>query len=202
MASSSAPPSRKEQTHDRIVETASRAIRRSGFQGVGVADIMKQAGLTHGGFYAHFASRDALLCEALAHAGRRGSALLAEVQRDDPADGRSPFRRLVESYLSARTLASAESGCAVAALASEMPRQADAVREAAAQRVRGLVDMVRQALPASAAPEAAGVVAGQLVGALQLARALGNTDEGLAFLADTRRALLAQHDAPVPVSST
>jgi AcrR family transcriptional regulator len=49
------PPGRKQLTHERIVETAARAIRRAGFQGVGVADIMKEAGLTHGGFYAHFA---------------------------------------------------------------------------------------------------------------------------------------------------
>lgn len=51
-------PSRKALTHERILDTAARAIRRAGFQGVGVADIMKEAGLTHGGFYAHFASRD------------------------------------------------------------------------------------------------------------------------------------------------
>ena len=55
---------RKEITHTRIVETAARAIRRSGYDGTGVADIMKEAGLTHGGFYAHFPSRDAMLAEA------------------------------------------------------------------------------------------------------------------------------------------
>ena len=55
---------RKETTHKRIVETAARAIRRSGYDGTGVADIMKEAGLTHGGFYAHFSSRDAMLAEA------------------------------------------------------------------------------------------------------------------------------------------
>ena len=58
-------PSRKELSHERIVATAARAIRRGGFHGVGVADIMKEAGLTHGGFYAHFSSRNALLAEAL-----------------------------------------------------------------------------------------------------------------------------------------
>src|SRR4051812_35369906 len=56
--------SRKEASHERIVDVAARAIRRSGYAGTGVADIMKEAGLTHGGFYAHFASRDALLAEA------------------------------------------------------------------------------------------------------------------------------------------
>ena len=60
---------KREQTHARIVEAAARALRREGFAGVGVADVMKQAGLTHGGFYAHFASREALLLEAVALAG-------------------------------------------------------------------------------------------------------------------------------------
>ena len=60
----SATTSRKELTHDRILDAASRAIRRAGYDGVGLATIMKEAGLTHGGFYARFASRDALLAEA------------------------------------------------------------------------------------------------------------------------------------------
>ena len=64
------PNSRKQQTHERIVDVAARAIRRHGYAGVGVADVMKEAGLTHGGFYAHFDSRDALLVEALERAGR------------------------------------------------------------------------------------------------------------------------------------
>ena len=61
-------PSRKALTHERIVDTAARAIRRGGFSGVGVADIMKEAGLTHGGFYAHFKSKDELVETALQHA--------------------------------------------------------------------------------------------------------------------------------------
>jgi len=191
-------PSRKEVTHDRIVETAARAIRRAGFHGVGVADIMKEAGLTHGGFYAHFASRNALLAEALARAGHDGAASLAKRMASRQARGASAFRALVEGYLSERHLGSVESGCPVAALASEMPRQSDEVREAAAQRVRGLVDMVQRALPPGATVGSAPVVASQLVGALQLARALGDNAEGKALLAATRRALLAQHDTPAP----
>lgn len=188
-------PSRKQITHERIVETAARAIRRSGFHGVGVADIMKEAGLTHGGFYAHFASRDALLCEALERAGTESVARIAQAAARPAADGASPFRRLVDTYLSERTLGSTEFGCPVAALASEMPRQAAEVRAAAAQRVRGLVASIQKTLPPDVAPEAATVIAGQLVGALQLARALGANAEGRAFLAATRHALLTQYDA-------
>src|SRR5204862_1079169 len=61
--------SKKEETRERILRAAARAIRKHGYEGVGVADVMKQAGLTHGGFYAHFESRDALLAAAADHAG-------------------------------------------------------------------------------------------------------------------------------------
>ena len=65
---------RKDVTHERIVAAAARAIRRSGYAGTSVADIMKEAGLTHGGFYAHFASREAMLAEAADRAGAEGVA--------------------------------------------------------------------------------------------------------------------------------
>ncbi|KQP12147.1 TetR/AcrR family transcriptional regulator [Pseudorhodoferax sp. Leaf267] len=188
------PPSRKQITHERIVENAARVIREAGFWGVGVADIMKQSGLTHGGFYAHFASRDALLCEALERAGQDSAARVAQGLALRQARGASPIRALVEQYLSDAHLAAPERGCPVAALASEMPRQAPEVADAAAHRVRSLINAVRQALPASAAADA-GAVAGQLVGTLQLARALGDNAEGRALLADARRLLLARYDS-------
>lgn len=191
-------PSRKQLSHERIVETAARAIRRAGFQGVGVADIMKEAGLTHGGFYAHFPSRNALLAEALERAGRDSSARLEKGTASRQARGASAFRSLVEGYLSERHLGSTESGCPVAALASEMPRQAPEVREVAARRVRSLIAKVQGALPAGAAPDSAALIASQLVGALQLARALGDNAEGKALLATARGELLAHHDAAPP----
>lgn len=191
----STAPGRKALTHEHILSTAARVIRRAGFQGVGVADIMKEAGLTHGGFYAHFASRDALLAEALAHAGQASAAHLAMSIAQRQARGASPLKALVDSYLSDRHLDGAEHGCAVAALASEMPRQATEVREAAAQRVRALIRLVEAALPPGADRAEAAVIASQMVGALQLARGLGDAAEGRALLAANRRALLTQHDA-------
>jgi TetR/AcrR family transcriptional repressor of nem operon len=192
-------PSRKEITHERIVATAARAIRRGGFHGVGVADIMKEAGLTHGGFYAHFASRDALLAEALERAGQDAATSVTRGAAARQMRGASAFRAVVEGYLSERHLGNAESGCPVAALASEMPRQSPEVREASAQRVRGLVATVRRALPPAEPDDSAAVIASQLVGALQLARALGDNTEGRALLKASRRALLAQYD-PNPSS--
>jgi TetR/AcrR family transcriptional regulator, transcriptional repressor for nem operon len=188
------PPSRKEISHERIVAAAARAIRRGGFQGVGVADIMKEAGLTHGGFYAHFSSRNALLAEALERAGQDTAARTRHDFATRQSRGASPLRALVEGYLSDRHLGDIETGCAVAALASEMPRQAPDVREASAQRVRGMLVGVRRALPKDAPADSASAVASQLVGALQLARALGDNAEGRALLKASRRALLAQYD--------
>lgn len=186
-------PSRKDISHERIVAVAARAIRRGGFQGVGVADIMKEAGLTHGGFYAHFRNRDALLAEALERAGQDTAARLGDGVARRQARGHSPLRALVEAYLSDRHLGEIETGCVVAALASEMPRQAAEVREAAAQRVQGLLAAVRRALPDDAPAESAAAVASQMVGALQLARALGDNTEGRALLKAAREALLSQH---------
>jgi len=190
------PASRKEETHDRIVDVAARAIRRHGYAGVGVADVMKEAGLTHGGFYAHFESRDALLVEALERAGRDSSAALKRTAEQRAAKGVSPFRALVESYLSESHLASTETGCPVAALGCDMPRQSLAVREASALRVQRLIAAVRETLP-GAPRAAAGVVAATLVGTLQLARALGDGAEGRSLLSATRKALLLQYDTLV-----
>jgi TetR/AcrR family transcriptional repressor of nem operon len=187
------PNSRKEETHDRIVDAAARAIRRHGYAGVGVADVMKAAGLTHGGFYAHFDSRDALLVEALERAGRDSSEAVARAAERRAAKGVSAFRSLVESYLADALLASLETGCPVAALGCDMPRQSAPVREASALRVRRLVATVRSALPEATAA-AASVVAGTLVGSLQLARALGDNTEGRAVLAAARKALIRQYD--------
>src|SRR4051794_20645628 len=93
-------PTRKQLTHERIVETAARAIRRGGFNGMGVADIMKEAGLTHGGFYAHFSSRNALLAEALERAGHDSAGSVAKKAITRQARGASAFKGLVEGYLS------------------------------------------------------------------------------------------------------
>ena len=189
------PNSRKQETHERIVDVAARAIRRNGYAGVGVADVMKEAGLTHGGFYAHFDSRDALLVEALERAGRESGEAVTRALERRAAKGVSAFRALVEAYLGDEHLGSLETGCPVAALACDMPRQSDAVREASTVRVRRLVAGVHSALP-HVSRATASVVAGTLVGTLQLARALGANGEGQALLSAARKTLLQQYDAP------
>jgi AcrR family transcriptional regulator len=120
-------------SHHRIVDVAARAVRRAGYRGVGVADIMKEAGLTHGGFYAHFESRDALLVEAMQRAGQDNLVSLSDGIERRLRQGGTRFRALVETYLNDAHIEWTEDGCVIAALASEMTRQHDAVRTIARQ---------------------------------------------------------------------
>jgi len=166
-------PTRKEVTHERIVEAAARAIRRSGYRGTGVADIMKDAGLTHGGFYAHFDSREAMLAEAADRAGAESVATLERVAAAAPRQ--RALHALLGAYLSRAHVERVETGCPLAALASEMPRQGPAVRRAATGRIKELIDLVGRHSPDWGRPSAherALVTVATMVGALALARAV------------------------------
>ena len=186
-------PTRKERSHERIVDAAARSIRRNGYDGVGVADVMEQAGLTHGGFYAHFESRDALLVEALEQAGRESALRLSRNIEVLRARGASSFEALVESYLSDELLKANGTGCPVAALCSEMPRQTAEVRKASAIRVRALVTLVETSLPRRVPCERAALIAASMMGSLQLARMIGTVEQGKALLASARAALIEQY---------
>ena len=133
-------PSRKEATHERILETAARAIRRSGYGGASVAEIMKEAGLTHGGFYAHFESREGMLAEAADRAGADGLASLARVAAAAPPN--KTLEAILRAYLSEEHVEGVETGCPIAALGSEMPRQAPKVRRGANRRIKEMIDLV------------------------------------------------------------
>lgn len=166
-------PSRKEQTHDRIVRTASRAIRRKGYGGIGVADIMKEAGLTHGGFYAHFKSKSDLLAEVADSTGADSLSRLGRIAATAP-DGQS-LAAIVDAYLSDRHVEAPETGCPVAALGSELSRQEAPVRRAATRRMKEVIDLIGRQLPGWADGEdrrKALSVYCSLVGALTIARAV------------------------------
>lgn len=186
-------PTRKELSHHRIVDVAARAVRRAGYRGVGVADIMREAGLTHGGFYAHFESRDAMLVEAMQRAGQDNLASLSDGMERRLRKGGTRFRALIETYLNDAHIERTEDGCVIAALASEMTRQHEAVLDEARRRIAAMVDLVRAALPTSAEQREAVVVASTMIGALQLARTLG-AKAGRDVLAQTRRALIERYD--------
>jgi TetR/AcrR family transcriptional repressor of nem operon len=164
---------RKEITHDRIVDAAARAIRRSGYGGTGVAEIMKEAGLTHGGFYAHFPCREAMLVEAAEHAGAEAVAATAKIASSAPPE--HALQAILRAYLSKAHLEAVETGCPVAALGSEMPRQAPQVRRAATRSIKEMVDLIARQSPDWGQPgahEHALVTVATLVGTLILARAV------------------------------
>jgi TetR/AcrR family transcriptional repressor of nem operon len=183
--------SRKEITHARIVETAARAIRRSGYDGTGVADIMKEAGLTHGGFYAHFASRDAMLAEAADQAGAETLAIAERVFAEVPED--QALQALMNVYLSNEHMANIETGCSLAALGSEMPRQAKEVRKASTCRIKEMITLIKSRLSdrQSNTYEKALVMLSTMVGTLLLARAVEDPE----LSEDFRQATLKQYDA-------
>lgn len=165
--------STKEASHERIVNAAARAIRRSGYDGTGVADIMKEAGLTHGAFYAHFASREAMLAEAADRAGAESNALAARVVAAVPPS--QALQALMQVYLSKEHLAGIETGCPVSALGSEMPRQSPEVRLAATRRIKEMIDLIARQFPDWGQPNAherALVTVATMVGTLVLARAV------------------------------
>jgi TetR/AcrR family transcriptional regulator, transcriptional repressor for nem operon len=163
----------KEASHERIVQAAARAIRRSGYDGTGVADIMKEAGLTHGAFYAHFESREAMLAEAADRAGAESNAFAARVIASVPPE--QALQTLMQTYLSKEHQAAIETGCPISALGSEMPRQSPEVRRAATLRIKEMIDLVARQSPDWGQPEAherALVSVATMVGTLILARAV------------------------------
>jgi AcrR family transcriptional regulator len=183
----------KDATHERIVSVAARAIRRSGYDGTGVADIMKEAGLTHGAFYAHFASREAMLAEAASKACAESAKAAADVVAKEPAG--TAMAAMLGAYLSKAHVENAELGCPLAALGSETPRQAPEVRRVATRHIKEMIDVVARQSPDWGQPgahERALVTLSTMVGALLLARAVD--DPGLSD--GLREAALKHLSAP------
>jgi AcrR family transcriptional regulator len=182
---------KKADTHDRILTAASRSLKRTGFGGVTVAATMKEAGLTHGGFYAHFASQDTLVAEALERAGVDGSRRMADAVNAVCAErGVSRFRAFVEVYLSEEHVLQPENGCVVSALCAEVPRQSEAVKTVAQGQVASLVSRLGVMM---GQPAEADSVAATLVGALAVARLLP-AEPRASLLESVRRDLLSRYD--------
>jgi TetR/AcrR family transcriptional repressor of nem operon len=197
-AMSATRSARHQQSHERILDAAARAVRRNGVAGVGVAEVMKEAGLTHGGFYAHFASRNALLAEALEHAGSQSNLNVRERVRAGAGSGESPLRALVSAYLSDRHMEALELGCPVAAVSSDLQRSGEGLREVSRSSVRALAKLVDETLAPGMPAGSAWAIAASLVGAIQMARVLGTEGGGKEVLQACREALLAQYERPGP----
>jgi TetR/AcrR family transcriptional repressor of nem operon len=179
------------ENRDRIIEAAGALFRARGFDGVGVADIMKAADLTHGGFYGHFASKDDLVAQASRHAMACAAANWHAVVERAPD---RPFAALLEHYLSPRHRDDPGRGCVFAALAADAARNGSAVRGAFAEGLTRLVDILAEAIPGrSKAARRRKAIAAMtaMVGALSLARAAEGSPLSDEILDAARRELLA-----------
>ena len=135
----------KQETHARIVKKASVRLREKGAHGIGVADLMKEAGLTHGGFYAHFDSREALVIEAFAYAMDRSIERWRKLAEDMPAERRLAI--IADSYLTRTHRDDPGHGCAVPALGAEIARESPKTRKAFAARLEQMIDMLADQIP-------------------------------------------------------
>ena len=164
----------KEKTHAVIVEIAARKMRESGTEGPGVAEIMKAAGLTHGGFYKHFDSRDDLVAEAVEAAVEQGREGIAEVI-DGAAD---PLAAFVDWYLSSTHRDEPGGGCAVVAFGADAARADERVRATYTGQVERYIAQMEELLGEGEDVRRRAIAAvSEMVGALLIARAVG--DEGL-----------------------
>src|SRR5881227_3564670 len=162
------------QNRERIVEAAAQLFRERGFEGIGVADLMKEAGLTHGGFYGHFSSKDDLVAEASGRALTQSLALLSKVAERGGAD---PLSAIATAYLTSRHRDKPGEGCLLAALGSDVSRQGPAVRRAVTDYVRSTVDLLTKLVPGksrAARRQKAISTHATLVGAMVMARAVND----------------------------
>ncbi|MDO8396701.1 MAG: TetR/AcrR family transcriptional regulator [Bradyrhizobium sp.] len=165
----------KLETHDRIVKKASVRIREKGAHGIGVADLMKDAGLTHGGFYAHFDSREALVIEAFAYAMDRSTERWRKMTETIPPEKR--MASIVETYLTPLHRDDPGHGCAITALGAEIARESPKTRKAFAAKLEQMVDMIADQVPdvpRKAARKQALATLSTMVGTLVLSRIAGS----------------------------
>lgn len=177
------------ENRERIVETAARLFREKGFDGVGVADLMKGAGLTHGGFYGHFASKSDLAAKACESALARSAQKWADLAEKA---GENALAALVENYLSKRHRDQPGGACVLSTLGSDTARQEPPVRQAVTEGLEGLVAILGDAMPHGSPEEmrrAALAAMAQMVGAIMLARLVDNATLSDEILAACRRDL-------------
>jgi TetR/AcrR family transcriptional regulator, transcriptional repressor for nem operon len=181
------------QTRSRIVEQASHGLRQAGFDGMSVADLMKLAGLTHGGFYVHFESREALVIEAFAAAMDRTISLWRNHMNGLPAEER--FGAFVETYLRPGHRDDRARGCVLPALSPDIARSNSRARRAFASKLDEMIDVIAGLLPGRSPRQARQIATSALatmMGSIALARAVGNKDLSNQILEAGRQALSGQ----------
>jgi TetR/AcrR family transcriptional regulator, transcriptional repressor for nem operon len=183
----------KLETHARIVKKASVRLREKGAHGIGVADLMKEAGLTHGGFYAHFDSREALLIEAFAYAMDRGRENWRKLAEQAPPEKR--LATIVASYLTPLHRDDPGHGCAIPTLGAEIARESSKTRKAFAAKLEQMIDMLADQipeLPRKAARKQAMAAVGTMMGTIVLARIAGSGEFSDEILGAGRDAVLGR----------
>lgn len=168
----------KEETHKRVVEAAARRFRKDGIESTGVVDLMADAGLTHGGFYAHFPSKETLVKEALVAASVKSRMHLQRRVDEARAAGRDPLEAIVQNYLTTVHRDRPDRGCSVAALGSEIARHPRKTREAFTEGLEKTLGIIAGALPDHVTTnrnERAYAIFSTLIGSLQLSRAISDS---------------------------
>jgi TetR/AcrR family transcriptional regulator, transcriptional repressor for nem operon len=187
----------KTRNHDRIVEVAARRIREAGTEAPGVAEIMAAAGLTHGGFYKHFGSRDELIAEAADRTYAESERAVREVI--DGAD--DPLAAFADWYLSSEHRDDPGAGCGVVALGNDIARGGDELKSTYTDQVRRYLAHLDELLGTDGGlrPSAAATVAlSTLVGALLVARAVDDPELSERILGDAREALVDMSPPATP----
>lgn len=164
------------ENRERIIEVASKLFRERGFDGIGVADLMKSAGLTHGGFYGNFESKDDLILQACTRALDQSTDTLKKVVEHG---GKDALNTIATTYLSPAHRDHPGAGCALAALGAEVARTCSPVRAAFTKAIRSAVELLTQIVPGKskrAKRERSLAVYSSLVGALVLSRAVDDPD--------------------------
>jgi TetR/AcrR family transcriptional regulator, transcriptional repressor for nem operon len=180
------PREHKAQVRERIVRAAARKLRAAGLDGPSVPDLMKEAGLTHGGFYGYFRSRDELVAEAVRHAATETAAGLFRASPDLAA--------VLNAYLSDEHIRQANSGCVVAALGYDGWRKGKKLRATFAEVAQGLAQLVQEKLEpgakGSGISDRALAVTAQMIGAVVLARVVADPQLSRRIVRAAREAAL------------
>lgn len=181
------------ETRQKIIQAASALFRERGVDGVSVAEVMEKAGLTHGGFYKHFESKDALLAEAIGAAFAESMCAWDDVlaQQDDKS---LSVKALIDLYLTDIHKKDLAHGCPAAALASEMIRQDGSPKSCFADGVKGMIAVFEKQIAANneaeEGKELAIATVASLIGALMIARSAENEKTAQSYLDAARKTLL------------
>jgi len=185
------PPEHKVEVHQKIVKDASRRIRAEGLTGAAVSTVMRDTGMTHGGFYKHFESKDDLLLQSLSEAFREILDRLVRAANDSGSS--KPWEAIVKTYLSSEHCSRAESWCPLTALAPELMRVDKSTKNRIFHELRDYKDRMVPFMPGkktSDKEQAFFVIFSTMIGTIQIARLLPDPTTREKVLANTRDFLL------------